>query len=179
MRLGRFFYYVDFFVYPLLVAGLVAVTLSRASPYVWPQWLACVIVGVVLWTLAEYLLHRFVFHEVPFIAHMHDAHHKDPTGLIGTPIWISLAVTFLGLLLPLWWLTTFEIASGITIGGMLGYFWYIWLHHAVHHMRIRPGTYLFHAKRRHALHHFARQACNFGVTTGIWDRVFGTYFETR
>jgi sterol desaturase/sphingolipid hydroxylase (fatty acid hydroxylase superfamily) len=178
MRLGRWGYYTDFVLYPLLVVALVAVT-WRAAPLAWTQWAVCVVVGVIVWTFAEYVLHRFVFHDIPFFARMHDTHHADPTGMIGTPSWISLAVTVFGLLLPLWWGTTFEVASGMTAGGMLGYFWYIALHHAVHHMRIEPGTYLFRVKRRHALHHFARQSCNFGVTTSMWDRLFGTYFETR
>ena len=84
-----------------------------------------------------------------------------------------------GALFPLWWGTGFDFASGITAGLMLGYIWYVGLHHLLHHWRIRPGSYLYHWKRRHALHHYARRPCNFGVTTQFWDRVFGTAHPGR
>jgi sterol desaturase/sphingolipid hydroxylase (fatty acid hydroxylase superfamily) len=35
------------------------------------------------------------------------------------------------------------------------------------------------AKHSAALHHYARHPCNFGVTTQIWDRVFGTVHRAR
>ncbi len=73
----------------------------------------------------------------------------------------------------------FDFASGITAGLMLGYVWYGGVHHVLHHWRVRPGSYLYRLKRRHALHHYARHSCNFGVTTQFWDRVFGTAHPGR
>ena len=179
MHLSRIGYYADFIVYPFLVVMLFAITFSRMTQYAWLEWMMSFLCGVAVWTLAEYVFHRFILHDFPFFARLHDEHHADPTGLIGTPTWFSVAVILFGILLPLWWGTNFDVASGLTSGFMAGYLWYVSIHHAVHHMKMRDGSYLFHAKRRHALHHFARQSCNFGVTTGFWDRVFGTVFETR
>jgi sterol desaturase/sphingolipid hydroxylase (fatty acid hydroxylase superfamily) len=53
------------------------------------------------------------------------------------------------------------------------------VHHVLHHWRIRPGSHLYRWKRRHALHHYARRPCNFGVTAQFWDRVFGTAHPGR
>ncbi len=106
-------------------------------------------------------------------------HHDQPTGFVGTPTWLSLGMICCGALLPLWWETGFHLASGITAGLMLGYLWYASVHHLVHHWPIRQGTLLYRLKRRHALHHHARQPCNFGVSTAFWDRVFGTAFVGR
>ena len=179
MRLSRAGYYADFVVYPFLVLALFATAMTRTAPYAWVEWFSACVVGVAIWTLTEYVFHRFLLHDTPYFADMHDQHHADPTGLVGTPTWLSFAVIIFGILLPLWWGTNFDFASGLTAGFSGGYLWYVGIHHAVHHWRIKEGTYLFHAKRRHALHHFARQSCNFGVTSGFWDRVFGTVFETR
>lgn len=179
MRLSRLGYYADFLVYPFLVLALFAVASSRPAPHAWIEWVGASVAGIATWTLAEYIFHRFVLHDFPFFGRLHDAHHADPTGYVGTPTWLSAAAILFGILLPLWWGTNFDLASGLTTGFMAGYLWYVGIHHAVHHWQIRQGTYLFCAKRRHALHHFARQSCNFGVSSGFWDRVFRTGFETR
>ena len=179
MHLSRAGYYADFVVYPFLVLALFAVALSRTAPHAWVVWFGACLLGIAIWTLSEYVFHRFLLHDTPFFARMHDEHHADPTGYVGTPTWLSFAIIIGGILLPLWWGTNFDFASGLTTGFSGGYLWYVGIHHAVHHWRIKEGTHLFHAKRRHALHHFARQSCNFGVTSGFWDRVFGTVFETR
>ena len=102
-----------------------------------------------------------------------------PEGFVGTPTWLSLAAICVGALFPLWWETGFDFASGATAGLMLGYVWYVSVHHMLHHWRIRLGSYLYHLKHCHALHHYARHPCNFGVTTLFWDRVFGTAHRTR
>jgi sterol desaturase/sphingolipid hydroxylase (fatty acid hydroxylase superfamily) len=179
MHLSRAGYYADFVVYPFLVMVLSAIALGRTAPHAWVEWFGAFVLGVAIWTLSEYVFHRFLLHDVPYFARMHNEHHAEPTGFVGTPTWLSFAVIIGGILLPLWWSTNFDFASGLTTGFSGGYLWYVSIHHAVHHWRIKEGTYLFHAKRRHALHHFARQSCNFGVTSGFWDRVFGTVFETR
>jgi sterol desaturase/sphingolipid hydroxylase (fatty acid hydroxylase superfamily) len=49
-----------------------------------------------------------------------------------------------------------------------------WLHHG--HTRSRAGRWL---KRYHLLHHHQHNAARFGVSTPLWDFVFGTYVPTR
>jgi sterol desaturase/sphingolipid hydroxylase (fatty acid hydroxylase superfamily) len=50
---------------------------------------------------------------------------------------------------------------------------YMFVHHATHHIAIQSGDVLYRARIRHMAHHY-RDGCNFGVTTGFWDTVFGT-----
>ena len=179
MRLSRASYFADFAVYPPVVLMLLLIALWHAVLLVWIEWFISCLVGIVAWTLLEYIIHRGVFHRIEFFGAMHDLHHQDPEGFVGTPTWLSLAAICAGALFPLWWEIGFDLASGTTAGLMLGYVWYVAVHHVLHHWRIYPGSYLYHWKRRHALHHYARQPCNFGVTTLFWDRVFGTAYGAR
>ena len=179
MRLSKASYFADFVVYPPIVVTLMIAALWREPPRSWIEASFACLAGIAVWTFLEYVIHRVVLHEVRFFAEMHDMHHDQPTGFVGTPTWLSLGMICCGALLPLWWETGFHLASGITAGLMLGYLWYASVHHLVHHWPIQQGTLLYRLKRRHALHHHARQPCNFGVSTAFWDRVFGTAFVGR
>ena len=64
-------------------------------------------------------------------------------------------------------------AAGFTSGALLGYAGYMFVHHATHHWKIEPGDWLYEARVRHMSHHY-HDSANFGVSTGFWDRVFGT-----
>jgi sterol desaturase/sphingolipid hydroxylase (fatty acid hydroxylase superfamily) len=179
MRLSRAGYYADFYAFPAAMAGLTAATVAQPGPFRWWVWLGACAFGLGAWTLVEYIFHRVIFHNFPGFDRMHDAHHKDPTGLIGTPIWLSIpAILILGSL-PVWLVTNFTIAGGVTIGLMLGYLLYVTIHHADHHWQPKPGSYLYRARKRHAQHHFSRQPCNFGVSTGFWDWVLGTTYKSE
>ena len=92
MRLSRLGYYADFVVYPFLVLALSAVALSRTAPHAWIEWVGACVCGFAIWTLAEYIFHRFILHDFPFFGRLHDVHHADPTGYVGTPTWFSAAV---------------------------------------------------------------------------------------
>ena len=66
------------------------------------------------------------------------------------------------------------VAGGLTTGLMIGYLAYAAVHDAVHHRRARPGSWLYHAKLRHARHHRAEASSEFGVSSGVWDAVLRT-----
>lgn len=178
MRLSRAAYFGDFFVYPSLAAGIMTVSLWQGGAEGWPIVLTAFASGLALWTLGEYLLHRFVFHHWPYIKDLHGAHHEDQKALIGTPIWISLLA--IGTIVsPLWFLVDLPSAAGLTAGVMMGYVWYGATHHGIHHWNAVPGSIMYALKRRHALHHHFNDQGNFGVTSGIWDKVFGTDVKVR
>jgi sterol desaturase/sphingolipid hydroxylase (fatty acid hydroxylase superfamily) len=144
------------------------------------------LVGLFLWTLAEYSLHRFVFHyeaksekaqKIFFM--FHGIHHAQPqckTRLVMPPILsIPLAALFYGLFYvvfafllkaPLWIAPTFS-------GFILGYLAYDMIHYATHHFAMREG-YLKYLKRYHMQHHYKTPTKRFGVTSPIWDSVFNT-----
>jgi len=179
MRLSKAGYYADFFIYPPFVLALLAGVALRTTPLSWIYWSIICLLGIATWTLLEYIIHRGVFHGVPIFAEMHEIHHDSPADLVGSPTGLSLVIACFGVLLPLWWQTSFEFAGGLTAGLMLGYLWYVTVHHAIHHWHPREATYLYRVKRWHLVHHYSRDSCNFGVTTGFWDRVFGTARKTR
>jgi sterol desaturase/sphingolipid hydroxylase (fatty acid hydroxylase superfamily) len=143
--------------------------LGNASAVARIDWALALLAGIAVFSLLEYVAHRFVLHRVPPFRRLHAQHHAAPTALIGTPTWLSVAILAVGVFLPLWWGAGINLASGFSAGLILGYLWYVSMHHAVHRWRARQGSYLYRAKLRHAVHHRAEPWCNFGVTTGLWD----------
>lgn len=176
MRLGSAAYYLDFILYPLMIAGLAAFASWRASPLEIATALGAFALGLGIWSLVEYILHRFVLHRLPYVREMHDSHHDDQKALIGAPTWLSLAVFACLVYLPLQ-LAAPLLAGGLTAGLMAGYVWYFSVHHVIHHGGFGHGAYAARLKRRHMLHHHFDDAGNFGVTSGVWDRLLGTDIE--
>jgi sterol desaturase/sphingolipid hydroxylase (fatty acid hydroxylase superfamily) len=175
MRLSKTGYYADFVIYATIVTTATLVTAWRSTAYETAIWLLIAAVGAVLWTLIEYILHRFVLHQIRVFAAMHDVHHEAPLAFVGTPTWLSLSVIMGFVFLPAWALGSFNTASALAAGVMTGFFWYGLVHHAIHYRKPRMlATRLLLASRRHAQHHYGRQPGNFGVTTSLWDHVFGT-----
>ncbi len=179
MRLSKTGYYADFVIYAAVLVTAPVVAGWRDTPYQASIWLLAWVIGALSWTLFEYILHRFVLHQIPVFAAMHDAHHEAPLAFVGTPTWLSLSVILGAVFVPAWLLGSFNLASGLAVGEMAGFFWYGVVHHAIHYRRPRPiATRLLLATRRHAQHHYGRQPGNFGVTTSFWDHVFGTALST-
>ncbi len=173
MILTRLGYFSDFIVYPALIALLAAAGIGLGTDG-GVRWLSIFLACVALWTFLEYFLHRFVFHHMPYFRQMHERHHDAEHDLIGTPTWISVCTFAVLVLAPLTLLGDLSVATAVSAGLMLGYLWYVAVHHLVHHWHPGHSTYLYRLKRRHALHHHHDEERNFGVTTGLWDRVFGT-----
>ena len=174
MQLSKTGYYADLGAYPALALALTATALRPPESVVQVKWLIACAIGAAGWTLAEYLIHRFCFHRLPVIARMHDMHHARPSALIGAPLWSSLSVFGFGVFIPLWWLAGANVASGVTTGLTIGYLWYVIVHTAVHRWRLDQSSFLYQVKLRHVQHHHGKPDGNFGVTTCVWDRFFGT-----
>ncbi len=142
--------------------------------------------GLFNWTLAEYTLHRFLFHYQPKTPRQekvfflfHGIHHAQPqvkTRLVmplpvsipGFVIFYALFYLVLGVLLgaPGW-------IAPVMAGFMIGYLVYDLTHYATHHfpMRSRLAKAL---KRHHMQHHYKTPDARFGVSSPFWDWVFGT-----
>jgi sterol desaturase/sphingolipid hydroxylase (fatty acid hydroxylase superfamily) len=73
------------------------------------------------------------------------------------------------LLLPTEW-------AFVLFGGTCaGYLFYDWTHYFTHHFR-SPKTRLGKLLRRaHAVHHYRLFEHNMGISSPLWDWVFGTY----
>ncbi len=144
------------------------------------------VVGLFLWTISEYLLHRFVFHFPPKTPRMeritflfHGVHHAQPqckTRLVMPPVVaIPLAAIFYGLFVLLW-SVVFSLPQwvGPTFAGFLvGYLIYDLMHYATHHFPMRSG-YLKYIKRYHMQHHYKTPNARYGVSSPLWDKVFKT-----
>jgi sterol desaturase/sphingolipid hydroxylase (fatty acid hydroxylase superfamily) len=58
-------------------------------------------------------------------------------------------------------------------GFVAGYLTYDMTHYATHHFPMRRGIWKF-LKRYHMLHHYKTPDRRFGVSSPLWDIVFGT-----
>ena len=161
----RILYLADFVIVPLAIAVLVNVAGLTRFPLI--------AVGFAVWTLAEYLLHRFALHWLPAGLRLHQPHHDHPsdidlersslsTPLIACPIGLVLMVV-----------AGINDGSALFTGLLLGYLAFIVMHHAVHRWTIEGNSWLYAAKLRHITHHHWDN-CNYGVTTAFWDFVFHT-----
>jgi sterol desaturase/sphingolipid hydroxylase (fatty acid hydroxylase superfamily) len=128
-------------------------------------------IGLFLWTLLEYGIHRFAFHG--FLPHWQ--HHEDPKDpkYIVSPLWLSCGTS--ALLLPILRIPAGSWArSGIVLAGIIsGYLVYEAVHLMIH-ANEAGGPTLRKLRKRHYIHHFADDRFHYGVTTSIWDRVFGS-----
>lgn len=137
--------------------------------------------GAFFWTFVEYLLHRWGFHEPPGgpLAKKHDihwghhAHPHAPDRIVTRPLQsLPLAIVFLGLFWLIGW--GHPLVWAFYAGFGLGYLGYETLHLLMHVHPQPPVRFLRRLWRHHHWHHFRAEEKYFGVTTRLWDRVFGT-----
>lgn len=177
MPINKVLYFGDFVAIPVATLVLMYLALSGGGGRDALEFAVTLITGVVFWTFVEYWIHRTLYHHAPVLSPLHDLHHQQPEALIGVPSFLSSGFIIVVCYTPL--MTVAPIAaSGFTAGVLIGYAAYMYVHHATHHLRIEPGHWLYRARVRHMAHHYADQY-NFGVSTGFWDRVFGTVRAKR
>jgi cyclopropane-fatty-acyl-phospholipid synthase len=179
-------YRFDFALYTLLCLGTAATLLAASPTGSGTTLLLWALGGVALWSLLEYLLHRFVLHGVAPFSRWHGEHHVRPQALIASPIALSLSLFMLLGALPAWWLLGAWPATALTLGLMTSYLLYGLTHHATHHHTapwIRHNPWISRRRVRHAMHHAVHhiqargeicKPCHFGVSNSFWDVVFGT-----
>jgi sterol desaturase/sphingolipid hydroxylase (fatty acid hydroxylase superfamily) len=143
-------------------------------------------VGVLVWTLSEYVLHRWVFHWVDDTARgrrihflLHGVHHDFPNDKdrLVMPLGFSLPLgsLFFGLFLLV---CGIRLAEPLFAGLVLGYLTYDGTHYAVHHFKPKTRIGRF-VKRHHMLHHHMDHDGGFGVSSPLWDIVFRTMPSVR
>jgi len=134
------------------------------------------------WSFFEYFFHRYINHldehfpESKFahrLAYMiHGVHHeypRDKERVIMPPIPGTLiAATVFGIIYLLMGSYAFFFMPGF----LAGYLLYTYIHYTVHKKHV--PSLLKTLYRHHALHHYKYPEKAFGVTTTLWDRVFGT-----
>jgi len=141
--------------------------------------------GMLFWTFFEYLAHRFAFHWIAnsqraqkFVYIMHGNHHhypRDRDRLFMPPLpSIILASSIFGIQYLLLSVNTFVFFPGF----ILGYLLYASMHYAIHAWN-PPFKWMKPLWRNHHLHHYKDEHKGFGVSTTIWDHVFGTMFDLK
>lgn len=131
----RIGYYAELFVYPIVVGGLLLYDIDGSGVALHSGWWFAAACGAMFWTLAEYLVHRFVYHKGPILRDLHGMHHSRRCDFIGAPIWVS-AVSFCSFFFLLALLCDVQIASGTTSGLIVGYVSYLLIHDAVHRWQL-------------------------------------------
>jgi len=144
------------------------------------------VLGVFVWTFTEYTVHRFLFHYEPSTPEMqrifflfHGVHHAQPqckTRLVMPPIVsIPMALIFFGLFYVVLVLLLGASAwlAPMFAGFIVGYLIYDLTHYATHHLPMRSGV-LKYLKRYHMQHHYKTPDKRYGVSSPLWDIIFGT-----
>ena len=165
------------------------------------------VAGFLAWTLAEYLIHRFVFHvpqeieertlaavrgvgpdeavmpalgwreKIYFV--MHGVHHLFPNDSrrLVMPPGVSVPLAVV------FFLAFHGVLGGIMgpvffAGFVAGYLVYDTTHFVVHHQRCR-GRWAAYVKKLHMRHHYVDPDRGFGVSTPLWDVIMGTRQQLR
>lgn len=138
------------------------------------------LLGAAGWTLLEYVLHRFVFHASSAKgpgAKEHRQHHAQVDYF--APWWQKAlaAIAAIAILFPLLSLLAGAQPGGAcTLGFIAMYLLYEVLHRRAH-TRPPRGRYGRWRRKNHFAHHFVDPRLAQGVTTPLWDIVFGTQLE--
>ena len=171
---------------PLVVFFVARAILTLPPGVSWLEIPAGILLGGFIWTLTEYVVHRFVFHyhaKTPGLQKIfflfHGVHHYQPqckTRLVMPPV---VSIPMAALFYAAFYLVVGELLGApswvpaLFAGFILGYLVYDMIHYATHHFPMRSG-YLRFLKRYHMQHHFKTPEQQFGVSSPLWDRVFGT-----
>jgi sterol desaturase/sphingolipid hydroxylase (fatty acid hydroxylase superfamily) len=139
-----------------------------------------------IWTITEYLLHRFIFHlelkskigaRIHFIFHgVHHDYPSDSRRLVMPPsVSIPLATLF-------YFLFSFLIGDVSVLpffaGFLIGYLFYDISHYAIHHFNMHSKFWLA-IKNHHIKHHYQDPDKGYGVSSPLWDYVFRTHYPTK
>jgi len=136
--------------------------------------------GLLAFTLTEYLMHRYVFHMATYTEWRrkiqytsHGVHHefpKDKTRLAMPPI---ASVTLSTALLLLLRLVMGDLVFAFLPGFLMGYAGYLFVHYIIHSYQPPKNAFKI-LWIHHGIHHFKNNERAFGVSSPLWDYVFRT-----
>ena len=168
---------------PVVIAGVVFGLIEGAGAVATGALFAA---GLLIWTLTEYWLHRLVFHWEPdhplgsrihFI--MHGVHHDHPNDRLRLVMPPAVSIPLALLFGAMFWFVFGEPAVYPTFAGFIaGYLTYDYTHFYLHHAvpRSRFGKRI---REQHMRHHFQDHRFGYGVSSPLWDVVFGTLPKRR
>jgi len=145
-----------------------------------------VVAGIFVWTFIEYVLHKYIFHfdaksefgkKIHFIFHgVHHDYPSDSRRLVMPPsVSIPLAALF-------YFIFRYLVGEVYVLpffsGFIIGYLFYDLTHYAIHHFNMHNKFWL-EIKNHHMLHHYHDQDKGYGVSSPLWDLVFGSMFDKK
>lgn len=138
--------------------------------------------GILIWTLTEYVLHRFVFHIEPvgpktqrlyFLFHgIHHDYPRDSRRLVMPPS-VGIPLSF-AIYLLMGRLFAPASMHAVFAGFILGYLCYDMLHYSIHHHHFKNKIWLS-IRNHHFRHHYLETERCYGVSSPLWDHVFRTH----
>ncbi|HTB07420.1 MAG TPA: sterol desaturase family protein [Bacteroidia bacterium] len=137
------------------------------------------VIALFSWSFSEYILHRYIFHFINewkwserFHYIVHGVHHEYPRDeerlfMPPLPSYIYAALFF-----GIFWLILGKYALYFMPGFINGYSIYSFTHWAIH--KFQPPKGLKFLWKHHNMHHYRTNERAFGVSSTLWDHVFGT-----
>lgn len=143
--------------------------------------------GILVWTLFEYFLHRYLFHlqidsdwgrRIHFM--IHGCHHDYPNDSMRLVIPTGAALV---LAVMMYWFFYFFVVylfggtmamhHGFFASFVIGYVTYDMMHYATHYAKFK-NKWFREIQKNHLDHHYVDHDKGFGLSNVFWDRVFGT-----
>lgn len=180
--LSKVHFSVPLFIYIPVIAFFIykAIFVTQISAV---AFVAYLLLGIFIWSLTEYLLHRFVFHFVPkskwglrmhFIFHgVHHDYPNDAKRLVMPPS-VSIPLAFLFYFIFSFILTPQHLYAFFP-GFVIGYLFYDISHYALHHFNFK-STFWKRLKKHHMQHHYGDSSKGYGVSSPFWDKIFASGF---
>lgn len=141
--------------------------------------------GILFWSFFEYIAHRYIFHwvsenpvakKVSYTLHGNHHHYPRDRQRLFMPPLPSIVIT--SAIFGIFYLVMRENAFMFFPGFILGYLLYGTIHYAIHAWN-PPFKWMKPLWRNHHLHHYKDEHHGFGVSSTIWDHVFGTMFDLK
>ncbi len=180
-KITRTSIYVPVTMHTLIAIGFLYFSFTRTEYFTW-QIIILFFAGWLTWTFAEYIVHRFGYHtkttnktwlRIQYLAHgIHHQYPRDAERLAMPPL---PALLLISLFFGLFYLIMGMYAVAFFPGFLIGYMLYISLHYAQHRIKSPKYGPMKKLWKYHALHHYKYPETKaFGVSTLLWDYVFGT-----
>lgn len=167
------------FVPAVLTLAWLSFTRTEVGPLAFA---AFFLVGLIIWTLTEYWLHRTLFHWKPDTAwgermhfFLHGVHHQWPHDKYRLVLPPGASIPLFFLFLALWLFLFGDRGWAVAAGFTTGYMTYDLIHYYIHHGRPKMRL-LRKLQGHHMSHHFNKRYAEkrYGVSSPLWDYVFRT-----
>lgn len=182
-------YFQHYTIQTYLLLAVIATGAAVWRPAALLQMAAAVVVAILVYPLVWYALHRWVLHsqwmyKLPLTSktwkRIHYDHHQDPNhlevlfgALYTTLPTIAVATVPVGYAIGGFGGASIAFATGLLTTCVYEFF------HCIQHLAYKPkNKWVARIKKLHLAHHFHDENGNYGITNYLWDRLFGTYYES-